>query len=93
MKQYLIIIALTIVCVLLGVVGVKAYKEARDYKAMYMNANEELAKQLGVSKKFKDKYNVLEGNRRVIAIRLLNNPELIPEKYKSILNKFTKLYV
>ncbi len=41
--------------------------------------------------KLEGKFNVLEGNRRVIAIKLLNNPELIPEKYKNILNRFKKL--
>ncbi len=37
------------------------------------------------------KYNVLEGNRRVTVLKLLNNPDLIPESKKSILNKFRKL--
>lgn len=36
-------------------------------------------------------YNVLEGNRRVTALKLLENPDLIPESNKSILNKFKKL--
>ena len=41
--------------------------------------------------KYEGKFNVLEGNRRVTALKLLNNPELIPEKKKSILNKFKDL--
>lgn len=41
--------------------------------------------------KHEGKFNVLEGNRRVTAIKLLNNPDLIPEKNKSILNKFKEL--
>lgn len=36
-------------------------------------------------------YNVLEGNRRVTAMKLLENPDLIPETNKSLLNKFKKL--
>lgn len=36
-------------------------------------------------------YNVLEGNRRVTALKLLENPELISEKHKSLLNRFKKL--
>jgi len=41
--------------------------------------------------KYDGKYNVLEGNRRVTALKLLNNPDLIPEKKKNILNKFRNL--
>ncbi len=36
-------------------------------------------------------FNVLEGNRRVTALKLLENPELISEKHKSLLNRFKKL--
>ena len=36
-------------------------------------------------------FNVLEGNRRVTALKLLENPDLIPETNKSLLNKFKKL--
>ncbi|MBK8548081.1 MAG: ParB N-terminal domain-containing protein [Saprospiraceae bacterium] len=35
-----------------------------------------------------NQYNVLEGNRRVTALKLLENPDLIPETNKSLLNKF-----
>lgn len=38
-----------------------------------------------------NQYNVLEGNRRVTALKLLENPDLIPENNKSLLNKFKKL--
>ncbi|WP_375587498.1 ParB N-terminal domain-containing protein [Flagellimonas aurea] len=38
-----------------------------------------------------NQYNVLEGNRRVTALKLLENPDLIPETNKSLLNKFKKL--
>jgi len=41
--------------------------------------------------KLDKQFNVLEGNRRITALKLLSNPELIPEKYKSLLIKFKKL--
>ena len=41
--------------------------------------------------KLDGQYNVLEGNRRVIALKLLENPDLIPETHKSILTRFKKL--
>ena len=41
--------------------------------------------------KHKMKFSVLEGNRRVTALKLLNNNDLIPEKHKSLLNKFKML--
>lgn len=36
-------------------------------------------------------YNVLEGNRRIVVLKLLNNPNLIPDKFKSIYKKFKDL--
>ena len=36
-------------------------------------------------------YNILEGNRRITALKLLANPDLIPDKHKSLLNSFKKL--
>ena len=41
--------------------------------------------------KNKDQYNVLEGNRRATALKLLENPDLIPETNKSLLIRFRKL--
>jgi len=41
--------------------------------------------------KNKNEFNVLEGNRRVTVLKLLENPNLIPESKKSLLNKFKKL--
>lgn len=37
------------------------------------------------------KYRILEGNRRVTALKLLQNPNLIPEKFKTLLNRFKKM--
>ena len=39
------------------------------------------------------RYIVLEGNRRITAIKLLENPNLIHSKYNSTLSKFKKLSV
>ncbi len=41
--------------------------------------------------KLDGKFNVLEGNRRITALKLLMNPNLIPEKYKNLLNRFREL--
>ncbi|MCU7920559.1 MAG: hypothetical protein KZQ95_19720 [Candidatus Thiodiazotropha sp. (ex Epidulcina cf. delphinae)] len=41
--------------------------------------------------KHNGKFGVLEGNRRVTAIKLLSNNNLIPEKHKALLNKFRQL--
>jgi|SRR5690554_613640 len=41
--------------------------------------------------KKEDQFNILEGNRRVTALKLLENPDLIPETKKALLNKFRKL--
>jgi len=37
------------------------------------------------------KYIVLEGNRRITSLKLLNNPTLIDDKYASLRKKFQKL--
>ncbi|MCB2264050.1 MAG: hypothetical protein LGR52_14115 [Candidatus Thiosymbion ectosymbiont of Robbea hypermnestra] len=37
------------------------------------------------------RFRVLEGNRRVTALKLLSNNNLIPNEYKSLRNKFKKL--
>lgn len=36
-------------------------------------------------------FNVLEGNRRIIVLKLLNTPELIDPEFKNYLNKFKKV--
>ena len=38
-----------------------------------------------------NKYIVLEGNRRITSLKLLNNPTLIDDKYASLRKKFQKL--
>jgi hypothetical protein len=37
------------------------------------------------------RFVVMEGNRRITALKLLSTPELIPEKYKSMLKRFKQL--
>ena len=39
----------------------------------------------------KNQYKVLEGNRRVTCLKLISNPNLIPNEYASIRNQFKKL--
>lgn len=41
--------------------------------------------------KNKSQFVVLEGNRRIVALKLLNNPSLILEKHKSLYRKFKQL--
>ena len=38
-----------------------------------------------------NKYVVLEGNRRITSLKLLNNPTLIDDKYSPLRKKFQKL--
>lgn len=42
-------------------------------------------------KPYKEKWLVLEGNRRITSIKLLNDPDLIPNNYKKIKSEFKKL--
>jgi hypothetical protein len=43
-------------------------------------------------KPFNEKWLVLEGNRRLTVLKLLNDPDLIQNEYKRIKNEFKKLY-
>lgn len=56
-----------------------------------LNPNDRV--QVVISNHNKTKYNVLEGNRRIITIKLLNNPDLIDSgKHLSLKKKFKKLH-
>jgi hypothetical protein len=44
-----------------------------------------------IIKPFNEKWLVLEGNRRVTVLKLLHNPELIPNEYRRIKTEFKKL--
>src|SRR5687768_569277 len=39
----------------------------------------------------KKKFNVLEGNRRVSALKLLETPDIISDQYRALRTKFRKL--
>jgi hypothetical protein len=69
--------------------GTKLSKLAEDILDYGLNPSEWIIAVQDV--KSEDHYNVLEGNRRITALKLLYNPDLIPEKHKSLLNSFRKL--
>jgi hypothetical protein len=45
------------------------------------------------NRNYKNKYDVLEGNRRITAIKLLDNPDLIPDKEDILYKKFKRFAV
>ena len=56
-----------------------------------LNPNDKV--QVIVSNHDKTKYNVVEGNRRTVALKLLNNPDLIESaKHESLKKRFKKLH-
>jgi len=56
-----------------------------------LNPNDRI--QVIASQSVKSKYIVLEGNRRVVSLKLLNDPSLIDNpRYKTLKSKFTKLH-
>lgn len=69
--------------------GDKLCKLADDITNMGLNPGDPIF--IAKHEKLSNQYNVLEGNRRVTALKLLENPNLIPETNKSLLNKFKKL--
>jgi len=69
--------------------GQKLVKLAQDIIDNGLNPSELVL--VTPHEKSENQFNVLEGNRRISALKLLANPELIPEKNKSLLNSFKKL--
>jgi hypothetical protein len=69
--------------------GEKLIKLAEDITNEGLNPGDPIF--ITPHKKLTGQYNILEGNRRVTALKLLENPELIPETNKSLLNRFKKL--
>jgi hypothetical protein len=68
----------------------KLYKLAEDIIIHGLNPNDII--QVSPSRHEKNKYNILEGNRRVVSMKLLNNPDLIENpKNRALKNKFKKL--
>jgi len=71
--------------------GDKLYNLAAHIVENGLNTNDRV--QVTTSNHDKTKYNVLEGNRRIVTLKLLNNPDLIDSgKYSSLKNKFRKLH-
>jgi len=69
----------------------KLFKLAEDIVNNGLNPNDPI--QISPSYHDNTKFNVLEGNRRVICLKLLNNPDLIEDlKYFSLKKKFRKLH-
>lgn len=71
--------------------GDKLYTLASDIITHGLNPNDRI--QVLVSNHDSTNYNVLEGNRRTVALKLLNNPELIEStKHAPLKRKFRKLH-
>ena len=71
--------------------GDKLFNLAEHIVQNGLNPNDRI--QVTVSNHDNTKYNVLEGNRRIIVLKLLNNPDLIDSsKHSSLKKKFKKLY-
>lgn len=71
--------------------GDKLFKLAEHIVVNGLNPNDKV--QTTLSNHDKTKYNVLEGNRRTVTLKLLNNPDLIDSnKHASLKKKFRKLH-
>ncbi|MFZ3382924.1 MAG: hypothetical protein WA144_03265 [Candidatus Methanoperedens sp.] len=71
--------------------GEKLFNLAENVAINGLNPNEKIL--VAVSKHDKTKYNVLEGNRRFVSLKLLNNPDLIDKiEHLSLKQKFKKLH-
>lgn len=71
--------------------GDKLFKLAEHIVANGLNPNDRV--QTVASSHDKTKYNVVEGNRRTVALKLLNNPDLLDGHHNSNLKKkFRKLH-
>jgi hypothetical protein len=71
--------------------GEKLYNLAEHILINGLNPNDKI--QIIASNHDKGKYNVLEGNRRCVSLKLLNNPDLIDNPdHSSLKRKFKKLH-
>lgn len=71
--------------------GDKLYNLAEHIVENGLNPNDRV--QVTISSHDKTKYNVLEGNRRIVALKLLNNPDLIDSgKFSALKKKFKKIH-
>lgn len=67
--------------------GNKIYALAKDIATNGLNPIEDIA----VIKREDGKFTVREGNRRITAIKLINNPSILKNKNASLLNKFIRI--
>lgn len=71
--------------------GDKLFNLAKDIILYGLNPNEKI--QITTSYHDNIKFTVLEGNRRTVVLKLLNNPDLIDDlKHRLLKNKFKKLH-
>ncbi|MEK0370954.1 MAG: hypothetical protein QQN55_07355 [Nitrosopumilus sp.] len=71
--------------------GDKLYRLAEHIVINGLNPNDKI--QTVVSSHAKSKYNVVEGNRRIVALKLLNNPDIIDHsRHIALKKKFKKLH-
>lgn len=71
--------------------GDKLYRLAEHIVINGLNPNDRI--QTVVSSHDKSKYNVVEGNRRIVALKLLNNPDIIDHsRHIALKKKFKKLH-
>ncbi len=71
--------------------GDKIFKLAEHIVLNGLNPNDKI--QTVLSSHYKTKYNVVEGNRRTVALKLLNNPDLLDgHHHGSLKKKFRKLH-
>lgn len=71
--------------------GEKLFNLAEDIVLNGLNPNDKI--QVVASNHDKTKYNVLEGNRRTVSLKLLNNPDLIDNsRHASFKKKFYRLH-
>ena len=70
--------------------GVKLVSLAEDIMENGLNPNDKI--QVCQSHHDETKYNVLEGNRRTVSLKLLFNPDILDNKFSGIKKKFKKLH-
>ncbi len=71
--------------------GDKLYRLAEHIIINGLNPNDKI--QTVISSHDKTKYNVVEGNRRTVALKLINNPDIIDQKsHVALKKKFRKLH-
>lgn len=76
---------------MIGDQGEKLFNLAEHVVSNGLNPNDKI--QVVVSQHENTKFNVLEGNRRTVSLKLLNNPDLIDNsRDTSLKNKFKKLH-